>query len=384
MLSSVATCFLRFAIALHLHLRAEHEHRNIVCSPFSTGTALSMTAFGAAGNTSKQLLHALHLTHCSNGVDEHLKAQMGNLSKNSAKMFLLSADRLYVDTTFKIRDTYRLLLERFFEASVELADFKNNAAEVRSEINSWVSDQTGSKVRHLVPHGSVDNGTTMVLINALYFKALWKMPFTHARRKTFSRDAQRETDVVMMHRHGKFRFAYVDELLSIALELPYKGERCSMVIFLPYDVDGLPSVEERLSEDALRSAFSQLNPGEVALTMPKFKIDFRPDLKHTLQRLGVRDLFRPGVADLSGMVESGDIWLSEIFHEAYFQVDEDGTESAAGLSESAGALASGPPPDPSTLTYIDVDHPFLFVVRDNVQDVILFMGTLKDPAEHHY
>ncbi|KAL3228792.1 hypothetical protein MRX96_023694 [Rhipicephalus microplus] len=301
MLSSIGSCLLRFAIGMHMELRSEHEHGNILCSPFITGTALSMVAFGAGGNTSKQLFSALHLTRCSDGVDEHLSAQMGNLSKHSPKTSLLTANRLYIDARFQVLETYRLLVERLFETSVELVDFTYDAERARSEINSWISDQTESKVRHLLPKDSVDNGTRMVLINALYFKAFWKRPFRHRKTRTFSM-------------------------------IPPK-------------------------RNTLRLALSQLSPGRVALTMPKFKIDIKTDLEHTLKRLGVRDVFSPCAANLSGIVDSGDLWFR--------------------------ANASRPPHDPSDLTYIDVDHPFLFVVKDNVQDVILFMGSLVDPREGH-
>ncbi|XP_075723865.1 iris-like [Rhipicephalus microplus] len=381
MLSSIGSCLLRFAIGMLMELRSEHEHGNILCSPFITGTALSMVAFGAGGNTSKQLFSALHLARCSDGVDEHLSTQMGNLSEHSPKTSLLTANRLYIDARFQVLETYRLLVERLFETSVELVDFTYDAERARSEINSWISDQTESKVTHLLPKDSVDNSTRMVLINALYFKAFWERPFRLRKTRTFSMNPKREVDVVMMHMHGELNFAYDDQLLSVAIELPYKGGHCSLVIFLPYEVDGLRSVEERLSVDTLRLALSQLSPGRVALTMPKFKIAIKTDLEHTLKRLGVRDVFRPGVANLSGIVDSGDLWLSDIFHETYFRVEEDGTESAAGTVEVSGANASWPPRDPSDLTYIDVDHPFLFVVRDNVQDVILLMGSLIDLRE---
>lgn len=380
-MSPIGPCLLQFAISMYMQLRAEHGHRNILCSPLSTGTALSMTMYGSGGNTSKQLFSALHLKRCGSGVDKHFSNLLDEVSKYSSNALLLTANRMYVDRTFKIRDTYRLLLQSLFESSIELADFTDNAEGVRSEINSWVSKRTESKVRHLLPHGSVENGTQLVLINALYFKAFWQMPFKESNlKKPFSVNSQRVVDVVMMHRHGKFRFAYADDLLSVAVELPYKGGQCSMVIFLPFDVEGLRSVEERLSEDALHSVVSQLSLGYVALTVPKFKLDLRPNLKRTLQSLGVRDLFEPGVANLSGMVESGELWLSDIFHEAHLRVDEEGTEGAAATAEVAAAGGSWHPPDQSAITYINVDHPFLFVVRDNVQDVILFMGSLVDPT----
>lgn len=376
MLSPITSCLLRLALTFHWQLRAEHKQENIIFSPFGIGTALSMTALGSSGNTERQLYAGLNLTNCVGTMGDHVSMLLEFLSTRNA--FLMMANRMYADRRLTLRTQYRLLLDRFYQAIVAQADFEKNPEALRAEINAWVSYQTGYKVKQLLPVGSVNNRTQLVLVSALSFKAFWEHPFEKSYSKvgSFSVSAQRNVDAVMMYREGKFKIAYADDLMSIAVELPYKGGRCSMVIFLPYELEGLQSVEKRLTGRRLSSVFQQLSMDDVGITMPKFTLDLRADLKRILQSLGVKDLFEPGTADLSGMVQSGKPWLSDIHHEVFLQVDEGGTEAAAHTAEVG---LNRPPPDPSAMTYIDVDHPFLFLIKDNAYDVILFMGSFVEP-----
>ncbi|KAH6925818.1 hypothetical protein HPB50_010513 [Hyalomma asiaticum] len=376
MLSPITSCLLRLALTFHWNLRAEHKQENIIFSPFGIGTALSMTALASSGNTERQLYAALNLTNCVGRMAEHVSTLLDVRSTPDA--FLIMANRMYADRRLTIRTQYRLLLDRFYQAIVAQADFEKNPEALRADINAWVSYQTGYKVKQLLPVGSVNNRTQFVLVSALSFQALWEQPFEKSYSKvgSFSVSVQRDVEVVMMYREGKFKIAYADDLMSVAVELPYKGGRFSMVIFLPYELEGLQTVEKRLTERRLRSVFQHLSVDDVGITLPKFKLDFRSDIKRILQSLGVKDLFQPGAADLSGMVESGKPWLSDIHHEVFLQVDEGGTEAAA---PAAAVGVNSPPPDPSAMTYIDVDHPFLFLIKDNAYNIILFMGSFVEP-----
>ncbi|KAH7941219.1 hypothetical protein HPB49_011139 [Dermacentor silvarum] len=376
----LGACLLRFAVSLHWQLRAEHKHENILSSPFSISTTLLMTVFGAGGNTAKQLFGALHLKECGDDkIDENFSSFLNGVSSYGPNVSFHMANGMYVDREIKVRNQYRLLLNTFYKANIESVDFRKNPEAARGEANAWVFKQTASKIKNLLPSGSVNNATVFMLVNALYFKGVWESPFkaSYSKPGNFSVSLKKDVEVTMMRQEGKFKFAYVDDLSSIAVELPYKGGKCSMIIFLPYELEGLEFVEKKLSEPLLLSAFAQLSLGDVRLTLPKFKLDLRENLKHTLEGLGVKDLFTPKTADLSGIFETGKPWVSEIFHEAFLQVDEDGTEAAAATAEVGYNSA---PPEPGLLTEIEVDHPFLFVIKDNDQDLLLFMGSFVEPA----
>jgi serpin B len=276
-------------------------------------------------------------------------------------------------------------------------------SEARLTINAWVEKQTANKIKDLIRPGVLNSRTTLVLANAIYFKGDWLKQFDKGATKagSFYMTSGHATPVSMMHQRDRFHFLDQgsDGDAFQVLELPYKGESLSMIIFLPAQpaqppkatedeplrfsgveapplppVNGLPALEQSLSGPRLDEKLSKLkvSSAEVDVTLPKFRIEAEFGLNGTLARMGMPLAFDSN-ADFSGIDGTRDLFISAVVHKAYVAVDEEGTEAAAA---TAGAI------EVTMLQRTAVfraDHPFVFLIRDNRSGSILFMGRLADP-----
>ncbi|KAL1435264.1 hypothetical protein MTO96_011185 [Rhipicephalus appendiculatus] len=225
--STLGESILNFSVDLYKQLMPkERQNGNIFFSPFSISAALSMALGGARSNTAKELSTVLHV----------------------------DADHVHEEFS-----SYQSLLRDNYNASIESVDFRNQYENVRQEVNTWVEKATESKIKDLLPSGSVDAMTTLILVNAIYFKGLWCTRFnpTHTRPADFHLDSKNKIQVQMMYRKSSYSMSYSDELRASALELPYHGRKTSMVVLLPSDVEGLSKLEERLTASALSEVIDE-------------------------------------------------------------------------------------------------------------------------------
>ncbi|XP_037508764.1 leukocyte elastase inhibitor B-like [Rhipicephalus sanguineus] len=225
--------------------------------------------------------------------------------------------------------------------------------------------------------GSVDSRTALVLTSAISFKSFWQFPFPPVNTilQNFRIDSKTNVRVNMMFTDSSFKVGHSEELGARALEIPYRGEKASMVILLPDEVDGLYCLEESMTGTRISMLLANMRlVQDVQVSLPKFKFDYTLPLKETMEDLGVKDLFTPGEADLSGIFESGRPAVSEIIHKAVVEVNEEGTEPSTSMTsaviESAGKVAA-------QAMRFTVDHPFMFLIKSNEPDVILFMGSVR-------
>ena len=174
-----------------------------------------------------------------------------------------------------------------------------------------------------------------------------------------------------MHLEEKFPYGTNKDLGFNILHLPYKGEELSMMIMLPSDVSGLDALERQLSTEVLQNAIRDTETTEVYAALPKFMIEKSLELKPRLQRMGINDQFSKG-ADLSGVTTDVPLYVSEVFHRTFIEVNEEGTEAAAAAA-FVGYGASEP-------TYFKADHPFLFGIFDCRTNIFLFWGKIANPA----
>lgn len=336
-----------------------------------------MTLAGARGNTAKQLAAVLHVTE-SDKIHEQFGQLLNQLpySWDSDNSFH-AANLMYSARELKVHREFEALLEKDFRARIMSVDFKKNPESVRKEANKWVSVETKSKIKELLPPGSVTESTVFIILNAIYFKGTWQQRFDerHSKNKPFHLNSRSSVEVEMMfQREARFKVGQSTELKATLVEMPYIGETFSMVILVPDEVEGLPFLEGQLTESRLRSALNSLAMKDnVELTLPKFKLEYSASLSDALSALGAKDLFSDS-ADLSGIFESGKASVSQVFHKAFVQVDEEGTEAAAATAE-IGMGSSAPNDKP--VTRVVVDHPFMFLIRKNEGNVILFMGSVR-------
>ena len=371
-----------FACDLYAELTATGGG-NVFFSPMSIRTALAMTYAGARGETAAQMARALHFGEGGDALHAAMGSYIADLNAGAGpRTYMLAvANALWGQRGFEFLDGFLALNKEHYEAGLETLDFAGNSEGARRTINAWVEDKTNDKIKDLIPEGGVDSLTRLVLTNAIYFLGTWAEQFHRDVTKPmpFHAAPDREVEVPFMYQQEHFRYAELDGVQ--VLEMAYKGGRLAMTIILPGEVDGLAAVEESLDGDKLGSLIEALGHSEVKVYLPKFKIESSFSLADVLRKLGIVDAFIVDEADFSGMTlartPDESLYISEVLHKTYVDVNEEGTEAAAATAVimRAGA-APGPPEEPPTFR---ADHPFIFLIRDTHTGAVLFMGRLADP-----
>ena len=264
---------------------------------------------------------------------------------------------------------------REFGGLASSVDFADERA-ARDRINGWVSAQTEGRIHDLIQPGALTGLTQLMLTNAVYFKDAWALPFVPARtrRRPFHCPGGNEVAVDMMQVTGPFHLARRDGVG--VLTMPYRGGRTSMVVVLPDEADGLEAVEARLDAGFLDDWMHAGERVRVELSFPKFESGSSLSLIAALKELGMRQAFEPAAADLRG-ISPGPVVVGDIVHRSFVRVDEAGTEAAAATAVLTPRGASSA----SSATPFVVDHPFLYLIRDEESGRILFMGRAAEPRQ---
>jgi serpin B len=365
-----------FATDLYGQLR--QQPGNLFFSPFSISAAMAMAYGGARSDTETQMAKVMHFTLGQDKLHPTFAAVQEGLKSggDKAEYQLSIANRLWGQAGFKFMDDYIKLTEKYYGAAIKDLDFASNAEDSRGIINKWVEEQTRQKIKDLMPPGSIDRDTRLVLTNAVYFLGNWVRQFDPkaTRDAPFYAAGGKEVKVPMMAQKASFRYGAADGVK--VLDLPYKGNRLSMLIVLPDTRDGLPKVEESLTAAKIDGWLKSASSREVMLSLPKFKLTAQFSLKGTLQSMGMTLPFSDK-ADLSGIDNKRDLYISAVIHKAFVDVNEVGTEAAAATGVSIGLMAA-PVTQPQEFK---ADHPFLFLIRDNQSGSILFLGRVNNPTE---
>jgi serpin B len=361
-----------FALDLYGHLRARPG--NLFFSPHSIRTALGMTYAGARGQTAAEMARALHFNLPPERLHPALGALVRDLSGTDKKRGyqLNIANALWAQKDYTFLPEFLKLIHDQYHAALEELDFAGNTEQARKTINDWVEKQTQDKIKDLLPPGVLDSRTRLVLTNAIYFKGTWASPFkkNYTHDAPFHLAAKQDVNVPMMNQKESFPYFQGDRFQ--VLELPYAGKDLSMVIFLPKEVDGLADFEKNLTAEKLAGWLGRLREQEVVVSLPRFKVTAEFSLKDTLSSMGMAQAFS-SAADFSGMDGKLDLWLSNVIHKAFVDVNEEGTEAAAATGVIVAAKAV------LRETVFRADHPFLFLIRERRSGSILFQGRVVNP-----
>jgi len=354
---------------------------NLALSPVSISLALTMVAGGARGATAAQLERVLHVRDDATRSGEAWGRISAGLQSADRPGELAIANRLFGERTYPLEPAFVAQTERAFGAPLEPIDLLGDAEAARARINAWVAERTRDRITQLLPPGSLPATARLVAVNAIYFLGEWANRFWVTRTKDapFFVDGRTARPVPTMHGTMTLRHAKVGGVTII--ELPHVGDATSMVLALPARKDGLAAVERSLSARTLTSWLGALASREVELALPRFTVRAPIELTADLRALGARAAFDPVAADFTGIAKpprpDDRLWLGAVYHQAFVQVDERGTEAAAATAVMARTVGGRPPPP----LVVDVDHPFLFFVVDRSLGLVLFMGRVTDPAD---
>ena len=335
-----------------------------------------MTYAGARGQTAKQMCQVLRFCRLKYNVHALVDATLASLNAAHGRYTLSVANGVFVDTGFTIRQSYRSLLSNCNSASFKQLDFSGDPKGAADYINQWVEDRTNDKIQDIVSPTDVE-GAALALANAIYFKGTWRCQFDPNCTEVapFQISTRESTQVNMMIQTARFRYSLNRRLNCQILELPYRGHRLAMYILLPKKVVGLASLECKLTFSSVTSAIAQLRPRRISVAIPRFEMTVGKKLPEVLKAMGMNLAFTPA-ADFTGISPVRPLFVSDVIHKAFIEVDEKGTEAAAA---TVVIMRKGPPPAPLNQKFV-ADHPFVFLIRDRVTGSILFLGRLMNPS----
>jgi len=366
--------------AFDLYSEYKSKEGNVFFSPYSISTALAMTYEGARGKTAEEMQLVFYFPDNDNLRRSSFASIYNEINKKDKWYKLSTANALWAQEDYPFLEEYLATIENFYGGKVTNLDFKRKTEESRQIINEWVEDQTNDKIKDLIPNGVLNEFTRLVLTNAIYFKGTWIKQFDKkdTREEVFRIDPGNTVNVPTMRlTGGDAVFDYAENDGLQVLELPYDGEDLSMLIILPKE--DIADVEKSINPEKLSEWKSQLRNQRVDIFIPKFKFEMKSFLADTLTDMDMPTAFSDQ-ADFSGMTGNKDFKIDAVIHQAFVEVNEEGTEAAAATAVIMGETTSMEP-EPK-IPEFRADHPFLFLIQQKESGNILFIGRVSDPSKN--
>jgi serpin B len=356
------------------------ENDNLVVSPASIVLALAMTYAGAEGVTAEEMATVLHFQLDDESLHEAFNALDALVESRSFEgpeeegVLVSTANSLWGQQGLSFEEVFLDTLAVNYGAGMRLVDYTTAADEARLAINEWVAGETNDKITDLIPAGMLNALTWLVLVNAVYLDATWASQFDpdSTYDGSFYLTDGAEVTVPLMSQSAAFLYGAGPGWQAV--QLPYLRNELGMLLIIP-DEGRFAEVEATLSDGLIAHAVADSAPIEVALTMPKFEFRTQVGLNPALRELGMVAAFDGGTADFSGMTAAERLFISDVIHEAYIAVDEEGTEAAAATAVVMAATAA-----PLETVQLTIDRPFLFALRDLETGALLFLGRVMDPS----
>ncbi len=355
---------------------------NLVFSPYGVTEAVAMPAAGAQGNTLSGINQAMSFSLPQSRLFPALdklsltlqSATSGSYSAGGGQAPSLTiANGVWAQLGFTLLPSYLDTLATNFGTGVTRADFVSAPGVATTAINNWAAQQTDNRIQNLIPAGTLNNGTRMVLANAILFKAGWQSPFAAGATQNASFTAYDGSAASVPFMNQVASFPYAKVAGAQAVDIPFLGNDVSMLVLAP-DAGTIDSWQADLTPAVLNGIVAQLNTESTyTLSLPKFSFSSTPNIAGTLQKLGMTDAFNVQTANFSGIDGQADLYISTLLQQADVSVDENGATAAAATAVVISPTAVLPiTPQPQfTLT---IDHPFLFLIRERSTGTILFMG----------
>uniref|UniRef100_A0A8D2NAP3 Serpin domain-containing protein n=1 Tax=Zonotrichia albicollis TaxID=44394 RepID=A0A8D2NAP3_ZONAL len=360
-MGSISAANAEFCFDVFKEVKLHHPNDNIFYCPLSMIAALAMVYLGARNNTEYQMEKVRYINGyklslipfkeaCGKSANIHLlfKEILSDITAPEANYSLHIANRLYAEKTSQILPIYLKCVKKLYRSGLEMVNFKTASNQTRQRINSWVKNQTNGQIRDFLEPSSVNPQTVLVLVNAIFFKGKWKTPFQeeHTEEVPFNVTEVGSTDTL-------------------------SGQMKKLDLHLTCFIPCLSlQLENKISFEKLTEWTSSevMEKKRVKVYLPRMKIEEKYNLTSVLISLGMTDLFSPA-ANLSGISAAESLRVSEAVHEAYLEVNEEGTEEGTGSADDTEDILYS-----SEFEEFRADHPFLFLIKHNPSNLILFFG----------
>jgi serine protease inhibitor len=345
--------------------------KSLFISPVSVSMALGMTLNGANGTTRTAMMQTLEYSGMTQTeINASYKSLIALLTGLDPKVTIQIANSIWHRPELNVEQTFKDVNRTNFNAEINSLNFSDPNAS--SLINAWVNRCTNGKIAQIVPT-PIPSELVMYLINAIYFKGTWTQRFDPAATQDdlFTRPDGTRSSCKMMHQKTKLKY-FADHRMQM-VELPYGDSGFSMAVLLPAPGTGIDAFIENATQQFWNSSIVGLASQEVDLYLPKFKFEYEKKLNDMLKSMGMSVAFSLTDADFTNIDKRGQLFISEVKHKTFVQVDEEGTEAAAVTSVGVGVTSIGQNP------IMRVDRPFMFVIRENNSGTILFIGKIVEP-----
>ena len=376
-ISQVINANNQFAIDMYQQINEQPDQadKNVFFSPYSLSTAMAMLYAAAEGEIKQQIQKTFYYPSMDI-LNPNSAALYNQFNKPNPDYKLATVNDLWMQQGLTPTKSYVDTVQRYYGGEVTTLDFENSPDPSRLIINKKIAQHTNQLIPELLPKGSIPSSVVAVLTNAVYFKSDWKMPFeaNSTYEQPFYPLTGEPSDAKIMNMQADF--GYIEDKQVQVVQLPYKGDDLSMLVVLPKSKDkaAMQQLVRDLSPDKIKEWNKDLVTQEVNLSLPKFKLAERYDMKGLLSDMGMPSAFKDK-AKFKLFDEPLAIKIDDVYHQAVVIVDEKGTEAAAATAIVA-VDASAPISQPVKFT---ADHPFMFMIKDNKTDAILFLGQVNKP-----
>jgi len=360
--------------AFELYRRYSSGSWNILFSPYSVSTALSMVYEGAGGETADEMETVFHFIEDPSKRRPAVAMIHKAINGEDRDYELNTANALWMQENYSILQDYVDTVVNFYGGEANSLDFSGAPEESRIVINEWVEERTNDRIKDLLPRNSINPEVVLVLTNAIYFKGDWLIEFDvkSTKKEEFHVSPTESVEADTMSLLGE-RFNYTETGDMQVLELPYTGKDISMIILLPKE-NNLSDIESTLSCDELGELIDGLKETAVNVYLPKFTFETKYFMKEDLIEMGMPTAFTPS-ANFTGITEVEMLFIDVVIHQAFIEVNEEGTEAAAATGVVMKRSAATSPSE-----VFHADHPFIFIIQDRVTGAILFMGRVMAPS----
>uniref|UniRef100_A0A6I8N351 Serpin family I member 2 n=1 Tax=Ornithorhynchus anatinus TaxID=9258 RepID=A0A6I8N351_ORNAN len=366
----------RFAVDLYHALRSSHSEENILYSPFGASMILGMVELGAKGKLKSQIRQMLKLQGNSTGEEFFMfKSFFSGISEKNKEFTFHLANALYLQEGFSVKEQYLHSNKEIFQSAVKLVNFQDSKPCAKA-INTWIESKTDGKMKNMFSPEEFGPLTRLLLVNAIYFKGDWKQKFKieATRLMSFTKRDGSIVKIPMMNLLLRTKFGHFSEstVSYQVLELPYKSDEFGLILILPVEGTDIEEVEKLITPELVKEWLTKIQEEEVEISLPRFKIEQKLDFKEAFSSLNVTEMFSGG-CDLSGITDSADLYVSKVAQKSFFEINEDGSEAAASSGMQVPVIMS------LARNQFVANHPFLFIMKNNPTESILFMGRMADP-----